>query len=42
METIERGRGNYRVLSAWIDTFDDDNKSTVFHECYVDAIGNVE
>ena len=43
METIERGRGNYRVLSACIDTFDESgNRSTVFHECYVNAIGNVE
>lgn len=43
METIERGRGNYRVLSAWIDMFDESgNKSMVFHECYVNAIGNVE
>lgn len=43
MEAIERGRGNYRVLSAWIDMFDESgNKSTVFHECYVNAIGNVE
>lgn len=43
METIKRGRSNYRVLCAWIDTFDKNNdKSTVFHECYVNAIGNVE
>ena len=21
---------------------DDNNKSTVFHECYVDAVGNIE
>ena len=43
METIKRGRNNYRVLCAWIDTFDEnDNKSTVFHECYVNAIGNVD
>jgi hypothetical protein len=43
MEAIERGRDNYRVLCAWIDTFDENNhKSTVFHECYVDAIGNVD
>lgn len=42
MKTIERGRSNYRVLCAWIDTFDENNhKFTIFHECYVDAIGNV-
>ncbi len=43
METIKRERDNYRVLCAWIDIFDENNyKSTVFHECYVDAIGNVD
>lgn len=42
MDTIRRGRENYRVLSAWIDTFDENNtKQTVFHECYVNAIGKV-
>lgn len=42
MNTIRKGRENYRVLSAWIDTFDENNKKqTVFHECYVDAVGNV-
>lgn len=36
MKTIKSGRSNYRVLCAWIDTFDKyGNKSTVFHECYV-------
>ena len=40
---IEQGRRNYRVLSAWIDTFDDDNtKRTVFHECYIDVVGNIK
>lgn len=42
MKTIERGRNDYRVLSAWIDIFDGGNKFTVFHKCYVNAIGNVE
>lgn len=42
MDTVNKGRENYRVLSAWIDTFDEGNKKlTVFHECYVDAIGKV-
>ena len=42
MDDVNKGRENYRVLSAWIDTFDEDNKkTTVFHECYVDAIGKV-
>lgn len=43
METIDRGRNNYRVLSAWIDTYDENgDKTTVFHECYVNAIGTVD
>ena len=42
MDDVNKGRENYRVLSGWIDTFDEDNKkTTVFHECYVDAIGKV-
>lgn len=43
METIDKARKNYTVLSAWVDTFDENNtKQTVFHECYVDALGYVE
>lgn len=43
LKTVQTGRQNYRVLSAWIDVFDENsNKSTVFHECYVDAVGNIE
>lgn len=39
---IEKYRTNYRVLSAWIDTFDENNqKSTVLHECYIDTLGNI-
>lgn len=33
---------NHKVLSAWIDTFDENNvKETVFHECYIDSFGYV-
>lgn len=43
METIKMGRKVFRVLSAWIDTFDENgDKITVFHECYVNAIGTVD
>lgn len=43
MEIIERGRNNYRVLSAWVDVFDENNtKITMFHECYVNVVGKVE
>lgn len=40
---IESCRIIFRILSAWIDTFDEDNKkTTVYHACYIDAAGNVE
>lgn len=33
---IEHKRNSHNVLSAWIDIFDEnDNKQTVFHECYM-------
>lgn len=36
IETINRLKNNRNVLSAWIDTFDENNKKhTVFHECYM-------
>lgn len=36
-------REHHEVLTAWIDVFDEhNNKSTIFHECYVDVLGNVE
>lgn len=39
---IETMRHNHNVLSAWIDTFDEnDAKETVFHECYIDVFGYV-
>ena len=42
IEAINKTRENYTVLSAWIDTFDEDSvKHTVFHECYVNALGYV-
>lgn len=43
MKTIERGRNNFRVLSAWVDTFDENNRKTVvFHECYINELGQIE
>jgi hypothetical protein len=35
-------RHNFDVLSAWIDFIDEnDNKTTVFHDCYVNALGDI-
>ncbi len=39
-EAIHKQRENYRVLSAWIDVFNQDNvKTTVFHKSYINSIG---
>ena len=42
IKLIRKSRNTHRVLSAWIDVFEKDKKTTVFHECYVDSIGHVE
>lgn len=43
MKLIDTYRKGHRVLSAWIDIFDSDtNKTTIFHECYIDALGNIK
>jgi hypothetical protein len=42
MATITSIKANHIVLSAWIDVFDiNGDKRTVFHECYIDAFGNM-
>ena len=39
---IQFMREHDRVISAWIDVFDENNvKQTVFHECYIDVFGNM-
>lgn len=41
-EVVNHLKENHAVLSVWIDTFDEnDNKTTVFHECYIDAFGKI-
>jgi hypothetical protein len=40
---IQYMREHDRVISAWIDVFDEnDVKKTVFHECYIDVFGNLD
>lgn len=42
MEVIAHIKENYTVLSVWVDTFDENNvKQTVFHECYINAFGDL-
>lgn len=39
---IQCARSNYTVYSAWVDTLNENKeKITVFHECYVNALGMV-
>lgn len=40
-KVIEKGRSKFRVLSAWVDRFDNNVKTTVYHECYVNPLGGV-
>ena len=41
-EVVNHLKENYTVLSVWIDTFDENNnKTTVFHDCYINAFGNI-
>ena len=43
MEEVAHAKATFTVLSAWIDMFDENNvKHTVFHECYVNAFGNID
>lgn len=36
-------RKYYPTFSAWIDIYDENNnKATVFHECYCDMFGNIQ
>ena len=36
MKEVEHLKENHNVLSAWVDTFDEnDKKEIVFHECYM-------
>ena len=42
LEVVAHTKEIHTVLSAWIDTFDENmNKQIVFHECYIDIFGNV-
>lgn len=38
---IQFMREHDRVLSAWIDTYEGEEKKTVFHECYIDTFGQI-
>jgi hypothetical protein len=39
-EVIKRAKTKYRVLSAWIETHTNCVKKTIFHEHYINSVGN--
>ncbi len=40
---VEWQKQHYRVLAAWIDEqHDGDTPKVIFHECYLDVVGNVK
>ena len=42
-DKIKIMRDQHNVISAWIDVFDkNNNKTTIFHECYIDVMGNIK
>lgn len=41
METISLIRKEHRVLSAWVDIFNNNKRETVFHECYINVFGDL-
>ena len=41
LEQVKFMRSNHAVLSAWIDCCDENGKKMIFHECYVDCLGQV-
>lgn len=42
IDVVARIKENNTVLSVWIDVYDENNiKQTVFHECYINAFGDV-
>lgn len=42
MDGISFIKENNTVLSVWVDAIDENNvKSTVFHECYINAFGDI-
>ena len=43
MEEVTHIKTTFHTLSAWIDMVDENNnKQTVFHECYVNAFGDID
>lgn len=42
MTVIDRLKANNTVLSVWIDVFDENGiKDTVYHDCYINAFGDL-
>ena len=43
LSSIQKARNSNRVLSAWIDMYDENGEKTgtVFHECYLNSMGKI-
>lgn len=42
IEVVDYIRERNTALSMWIDVYDEDNnKQTIFHECYVNCFGQI-
>ena len=39
---LMRQRDDFDVVSAWIDESGDGITTTVFHDCYINFVGNIE
>lgn len=42
LEVVEKLKKSYRVLSAWINTYENDESQIVYHECCINAFGKIE
>ena len=38
---IQSMRERHRVLSAWINMYENEEKKIVFHECYINVLGYI-
>ena len=42
LEVVANLKKNYRVLSVWINTYENDESQIVYHECCINVLGNIE
>lgn len=42
LEVVANLKKNYRVLSVWINTYENDESQIVYHECCINVLGNID